>query len=49
MQYEDKDVLSLLRYGSPFAGDIPKCETFEELYKPYMLTMLMQEHWRSCS
>ena len=39
MQYEDKDVLSLLRYGSPFAGDIPKCETFEEPYKPYMLTM----------
>ena len=39
MQYEDVDVHDLLRVGSPLAGDIPKCSTFEELYKPCMLTM----------
>ena len=39
MQYEDAEVLDLLRVGSPLAGDIPKCSTFEELYKPCMLTM----------
>ena len=39
MQYEDADVHDLLRVGSPLAGDIPKCSTFEELYKPCMLTM----------
>ena len=39
MQYEDTSVLDLLRHGSPLAGDIPKCEAFEELFKPCMLTM----------
>ena len=39
MQYEDLSVLDLLRHGSPLAGDVPKCDTFEELYKPCMLTM----------
>ena len=39
MQYEDKGVLDLVRCGSPLAGDIPKSENFEELYKPCMLTM----------
>ena len=39
MDYEDMDVLELLRVGSPLAGDIPKCNVFEDLYKPCMLTM----------
>jgi len=39
MQYEDGEVLDLLRVGSPLAGEIPKCSTFQELYKPCMLTM----------
>ena len=39
MQYEDSEVLDLLRLGSPLAGEIPKSEAFEELYKPCMLTM----------
>ena len=39
MQYEDSGVLDLLRHGSPLAGEIPKSEAFEELYKPCMLTM----------
>ena len=39
MSYEDKDVLELLKFGSPLAGEIPKCEAFEELLKPCMLTM----------
>ena len=39
MGYEDKGVLDLLRHGSPLAGEIPKCNSFEELYKPCMLTM----------
>ena len=37
--YEDKEALSLLRHGSPLAGEIPKCEAFEEMYRPCMLTM----------
>ena len=28
-----------LRHGSPLAGEIPKCDSFEELYKPCMMTM----------
>ena len=39
MQYEDTEVLDLLRRGLPLAGGIPKCDTFEELFKPCMLTM----------
>ena len=39
IDYEDMDVLELLRVGSPLAGDIPKCNVFEDLYKPCMLTM----------
>lgn len=39
MDYEDMDVLELLRVGSPLAGDIPKCNVFEDLYKPCMLTL----------
>ena len=39
MDYEDMEVLELLRVGSPLAGDIPKCKVFEDLFKPCMLTM----------
>ena len=39
MQYEDSGVLDLLRLGSPLAGEIPRSDVFEELYKPCMLTM----------
>ena len=39
IEYEDEHVLDLLRIGSPLAGEIPKCEAFEDLYKPCMMTM----------
>ena len=39
MQYEDMGVVDLMRHGSTLAGDIPKSETFEELYRPCMLTL----------
>ena len=39
MQYEDAKVLDLLRHGSPLAGEIPKCDSFEELCKLCMMTM----------
>ena len=37
--YEDSGALDLLRRGSPFAGDIPKCAVFQALYEPCLFTL----------
>ena len=39
IEYEDMEVLELLRCGSPLAGEIPKSCAFEECYKPCLLTL----------
>ena len=39
IDYEDMEVLELLRDGSPLAGDIPSSAVFEECYKPCLLTL----------
>ena len=39
INYEDLEVLDLLREGSPLAGEIPKSQAFEECYKPCLLTV----------
>ena len=43
IQYEDLDVLSLLRDGSPLAGEVPASAVFQSAYKPCLTTLQQLE------